>query len=243
MEKVVEKLKKLIDENGHDYLYFKSYDAYRELWIDESVDRKIAAALLHTFEMGIPLTVSLMEGDNIREEVIKKIQDTCYFKKSMAEKLADIYLELFSDENEKEWEERSYSGWREFQKNEHGLLWEGDAVWDCGTGTVDCCYEATIVIRCDEEEKMDEGIAEKLEDNPFMSEDDILEYFRDSLFEALDQEFEEYCTSDDYYQPVVEDFAASSYAEDWCKAHHLTLVSCEGSGDDRGYEPKSRRYW
>ena len=39
-----------------------------------------------------------------------------------------------------------------------------------------------------------------------MEKDEIHKIFQEKLREYLDYEFEEYCTEDDYYQPVVEDF-------------------------------------
>ena len=63
------------------------------------------------------------------------------------------------------------------------------------------------------------------------------------LDEALtDQEFDDYCTEDDYYQPVVEDFEAEEYAREWAEERNIKLVSFEGEGSGRGFEPKQRRW-
>lgn len=44
-----------------------------------------------------------------------------------------------------------------------------------------------------------------LKKNPFMTKESIREFYEKKLKEYLDSEFEEYCTCDDYYEPVVED--------------------------------------
>ena len=54
----------------------------------------------------------------------------------------------------------------------------------------------------------------------------------------MDSEFEEYCTCDDYYEPVVEDFELTYDVEHWCKENGFEVVSCEGDGSNGGYEPK-----
>lgn len=42
--------------------------------------------------------------------------------------------------------------------------------------------------------------------NPHVSKGEIHDLFEKQLGRCLDDEFEEYCSEDDYYQPVVEDF-------------------------------------
>ena len=39
-----------------------------------------------------------------------------------------------------------------------------------------------------------------------MTKESIREFYEKKLKEYLDSEFEEYCTCDDYYEPVVEDY-------------------------------------
>ena len=59
-----------------------------------------------------------------------------------------------------------------------------------------------------------------------MTKESIYKFYEKKLIEYLDSEFEEYCTCDDYYEPVVEDFELTYDVEHWCKAvsyTHLTL--------------------
>ena len=70
-----------------------------------------------------------------------------------------------------------------------------------------------------------------------MTRGEIHEYFRKKLCDYLDGEFDDFCTCDDYYQPVVEDFEAETCVEDWCLDNGFELISCRGKGHDTGYEP------
>ena len=55
------------------------------------------------------------------------------------------------------------------------------------------------------------------------------------------EELEEYCSEDDYYQPVIEDFELEYRVKNWCRQNGFDLVSCEGHGNDDVYVPKFHR--
>ena len=55
----------------------------------------------------------------------------------------------------------------------------------------------------------DKELSKLLQRNPFMTKQVIHDLFEDRLRERLDFEFEDYCTCDDYYQSVVEDFGSN----------------------------------
>lgn len=82
-----------------------------------------------------------------------------------------------------------------------------------------------------------------LSSNPFTTKEEIYELFAKRLQKYLDKDFKEYCTCDDYYQPVVEDYGSNleSNLEYWGKSKGFEFVSCDGDGSDDGYEPKFRR--
>lgn len=39
------------------------------------------------------------------------------------------------------------------------------------------------------------------------------------------------------------DFELDYYLKDWCKKNGFKVISCEGDGDDSGFEPDSVRRW
>ena len=153
-----------------------------------------------------------------------------------------MYIALFSEENEKTWAENEFSGLKEFMQKDCNFHWRGEATWEPGGGYVVCHYNADIVIRPLPKCADDRALKEMLDRNPFTNANVIARLFMDALIDNLDYKFEEYCTEDDYYQPVVEDFEVNYYVEEWCKACGFELISCEGTGEDDGYEP-GKRFW
>ncbi|MBQ9713463.1 MAG: hypothetical protein IJV54_14370, partial [Bacteroidales bacterium] len=88
----------------------------------------------------------------------------------------------------------------------------------------------------------DKKLDKMLSKNPFLSEEDIADHFIGRLRDYLDEEFENYCTSDDYYEPVCEDFEAEYYASEWCQKHGFEILSFTGEGFTGDYEPDLRGY-
>ena len=122
------------------------------------------------------------------------------------------------------------------------FTWNGDAVWDAGGGTVDCEYEAKVDLRPTEDGIRGPEVRRLQMDTPDFTPEDLYLALEKSLRNKLDMEFEDYCTDDDYYQPVVEDFEAEIYVREWAEERGLEIVSFEGDGSDGGFEPKSRRH-
>lgn len=132
-----------------------------------------------------------------------------------------------------------------FLQEEFTYTWKGFSVWDAGSGTVDCHYEAEIILNPTEAISEDKELSKRLKKNPFMTREAIYDLFAKRLKDHLDYEFEDYCTCDDYYPPVVEDFGPNMEYElpKWCKENGFELVSFDGDGDDDGFEPKFRKGW
>lgn len=239
-ENVIIQLKEIIDNNGPDYLTDEPYKVYLKLVESDGVDRKTAGAVLYFLVNG---GMDDIYPDTDPASLSKAIQSRCCLNKKMADELTAIFLSLYSQENKEEWKEKELEGLAQFLKEEFICMWDGHAVWDEGNGTVDCYYDAEIVLSPKDPVAKDDKLSKLLRKNPFMEKDVIREYFETKLSDYLDREFEEYCTCDDYYQPVVEDFEAESYIKEWCSKNGFEFVSCEGDGDDSGYEPKFRKGW
>ncbi len=234
------KLKELIDKNGPAYLVEEPYRVYNELIETKSADRKTASAIL-CFLVSEVAGRAERCGDVI--ELSKAVQKECGFNKRVADRLAEIMLCLYSSTNRQKWKKKEGEGLRAFLDDEFTYTWKGFAVWDEGNGTVDCCYEANIVLRPTEEASKDKELTRLLKKNPFMEKDEIHKIFEEKLREYLDYEFEEYCTEDDYYQPVVEDFEIEYLVTEWSKKNGFEVIACDGDGGDGGYEPKFRKGW
>lgn len=242
MEGIAAVLKGIIDKNGPSYLEDEPYRVYLEMLDSGVTDRKTAAAILHLLASGI---MTAMDAYDDAEQISAAIRRECSLNKRMADRLSLILAALYSGTHKKEWRGKDKEGLIQFLEEEFVFTWKGFAVWDAGNGTVDCHYEAEIILAPTEEISKDKELAQQLKKNPFMTEEAIHELFTKRLQEYLDYEFEDYCTCDDYYQPVVEDFGSNMEYDlpKWCKENGFELVSIEGDGGDDGYEPKHRQEW
>jgi hypothetical protein len=240
-EHIADTLKGIVNQNGPKYLTDEPYLVYTELIESGDADKKTAAALLHCLVNGV-IEDTKCDDAELLSGVIRR---ECSLNKRMADRLSRILVTLCSGENKKEWKNKDREGLKQFLKEDFACTWQGFAVWDEGNGTVDCHYEATIVLAPTNAISEDKELAQCLKKNPFMTKDAIHGLFAKRLKDYLDYEFEEYCTEDDYYQPVVEDFGLNLEYDlaKWCNDNGFEFVSFEGAGDDGGYEPKFRKGW
>lgn len=238
-DKLVNKLKELIDKNGPGYLYDQPYKTYQALIEADPTEKKTAGAILLALVRGINEDVTKQTD---MKGLSKLIQDECCFNKRMADTVASVFLTLYSKDNSEKWKTKAMEGWKQFSGARLHIDWNGNAVWEDGNGYVACHYKAGIDLEPIEEIKPHEELAKKLSQNPFMQVTEIQEFYQKSLQDYLDSEFEEYCTCDDYYQPVAEDFEIEYYLNEWSAKHGFELINYEGDGNDDGYEP-SFSHW
>ena len=227
-------LKYLIDVNGPNFLRDHPYEVYQKLLGTPTTDDKTSRAILFALVSNID-KIALQERDYLTLSSI--IQNDCDLKKKTSDKLAQIFLELYSDENIKEWKDNNLSGWKDFVVQNLKVDWEGCSVWSYRGGSVTCHYNAKIALKPLENIQPSEELLEELKKNPFMDSYDIGRFYQDSLTKYLDDDFDEYVSADDYYEPVVEDFGVDYAVKDWCKKNGFEMISSEGSGHDDGYDP------
>ena len=235
MESIAGFLKGLIDKHGPGYLAEEPLRVYGDLTAF-GADRKICAGLLYVTLLGITA-----EAKECREpeELSARIRQKCSLNKGASDRLAGILCALYSAENEKSWVGLELAGLREFMEEDFEFDWEGLAVWTDGCGTVDCYYDASIVLTPTEKLSRDEELSRLLKKNPYITKDEIRNYFEIRLQVYLDKDFERYCTADDYYQPVAEDYRSNLECElsSWCERVGFELVLCDGDGGESDYEP------
>lgn len=243
IENIVNRLKEIINKNGPTYLTEEPFAVYRELLDSGDADKKTANATLHFLVSGLPERASAPDVDPGQFSGL--IQKECSLNEKMSDRLAAIFLSLYSKKNEKEWEDKKFEGLTQFLKENFKCTWDGFSIWDAGNGTIDCYYKAEIILLPTERIATDKELAALLEKNPFLAKETIHEFFTKRLRKYLDDQFEGYCTAEDYYQPVVEDFGINMNYDlpEWCNQNGFEFVSCDGDGGDDGYEPKFRREW
>ncbi len=237
---IIDELKIAIDQNGPDYLTREPYKAYERLKNSKKVSRKTSALILYALVNDIQ---SAATADMDPVLLSEKIRTRCSLNKKAADFLSAIFLGLYSEENEESWAKKDKEGLRQFLEDKFVCEWKGFSVWDEGNGTVDCYYQAEIILAPTKDSVADKGLSKMLKMNPFITKEEISHYFGECLRDYLDREFEMYCTAEDYYQPVCEDFDVYDYVSEWCKEHGFEMISCDGDGGDGGYEPKHRSGW
>ena len=240
VETVISSLKGMIDRNGPHHLTNEPYQVYEELKESGITDGKTAGAILLFLVNGM---MDELDRDIDFDSLCKEIQKECCFNKKMAEKLTSIFLSLYSIANKEEWKNRELEGLSQFLKNDFTCIWNGFSVWQTEGGSVDCHYEAEMILRPIDPDCIGEKLSDLLNKNPFMTREAITDFYENDIRNWLDEEFERYCSCEDYYQPVVEDFEFDYYLAEWCRKNGFEIVSYEGDGHDDGYEPSFTRHF
>lgn len=239
-DRIIAKLKEIVSENSPGYLSDEPYKVFNELIVSGVTDRKTAGAILYFLVSDL---IAKINDDISFEDLSHLIQNKCSFNKRMANTLASIFLSLYSLENREEWKNMDLKGLERFKSQKFACEWEGFATWDAGAVSIDCSYDATIILMPKESLAIDSDLAAKLKKNPFMTAEEIGKHYGDLLGRYLDHEFDWHCTCEEYYEPVVEDFEIDYCVKEWSEKNGFEVISCEGSGDDSGYIPKDvRRY-
>ena len=240
VETVISSLKGMIDRNGPHHLTNEPYQVYEELKESGITDGKTAGAILLFLVNGM---MDELNRDIDFDSLCKEIQKKCCFNKKMAEKLSTIFLSLYSIANKEEWKNRKLEGLSQFLKMNFSCIWDGLSIWQTEGGSVDCHYEAEMILRPIDPDCIGKKLSDLLNKNPFMTREAITDFYENDIRNWLDQEFERYCSCEDYYQPVVEDFEFDYYLAEWCRKNGFEIVSYEGDGHDDGYEPSFTRHY
>ena len=240
VETVISSLKGMIDRNGPHHLTNEPYQVYEELKESGITDGKTAGAILLFLVNGM---MDELNRDIDFDSLCKVIQKKCCFNKKMAEKLSTIFLSLYSIANKEEWKNRKLEGLSQFLKMNFSCIWDGLSIWQTEGGSVDCHYEAEMILRPIDPDCIGKKLSDLLNKNPFMTREAITDFYENDIRNWLDEEFERYCTCEDYYQPVVEDFEFDYYLAEWCKKNGFKIVSYKGDGHDDGYEPSFTRHF
>lgn len=240
-EKIAELLKGIIDSEGPDYLTDHPYEVYLKLTEDPDIDSETAAVVLHSLVLDVAKPIR--GSKRIPKDALAKlIKQKCRLSQKTSEWLVDLYLALYSKSNKAEWKENRNAGLQEFLEMEWPIEWKGYSEWHAGNVYVECKYKANFTIAALDSWKADKYLEATIKKNPFLTSEDIAQYYVDQLLEYLDDKFEYYFTCDDYYPPVAEDFEADDYVQDWCKENTFELVDFEGVGNSSDYIPNGRLY-
>ena len=179
---IVNKLKKIINVNGPHFLGKNPYQTYIELIEDGAVDRKTAGAILCFLVNGLS---KYLDSQNDITELTKIIQNECGFNEDISYSIAEIFVNLYSKENIKKWKSREKEGLKQFLHDEFTYKWTGYTIWYVSNVSMDCHYQAEIVLSPTQDVIKDNELAQMLEANPFLKKKVIREYFEKKLEKSL----------------------------------------------------------
>ena len=235
MNDVIAFLKKYIWENGFAQLSKNPFGVYEAMMEGnggrQGITPGTARLVLVTL---MSKTHEMAKKGCSAEELTRYIQAEHFVNKKTAKELAAMYLELFSDENKRSWNEAEEAGFEEFCKEEWDFEWTGRSSWHAKRGgSYPCFAEASLTFTVQDKEQLHDHLFPELKDNPFLSKDDIYQILEKQMGTCLDKDLYAYCSADDYYEPYLDDFVGEGTyrsEKEW-KSWGLEIDEFTGSGD------------
>ncbi|MBR1470976.1 MAG: hypothetical protein IJ600_04965 [Lachnospiraceae bacterium] len=223
-------LKEYIWKNGFEKLSNDPYAVY-EMLLENRCEAKNSRMIMVTLMSGIHKLAKKGEDTSL---IVDHIQAEHDIKKATAQKLADMYLEVFSAANQNDWKKAENKGFKEFCQGVWTVEWEGGCDWHTKHGgCYPCSAKVTLVFSIRDVSMLRKHLKTELNQNPFLSSDEIRGILFKQIGEDLDRDLEEYCNADDYYEPYLEEFTGDGTYESekkW-KSWGLEIESINGSGD------------
>lgn len=231
-DKIQAILKKTIADHGPKVMTDEPYSVYAALLSAKACSKKTAALILYLLASGLDFAALCPDEEALSAAVRKELA----LGKKAADSVASIMCSLYSADNEKEWQEKHLEGLSQFLGEQFVCTWSGFATWRFKGVSLDCSYDAEIVLQPTKAVQKDKELAALLAKNPFLAKDAIHDLFANRLQKHLDAEFEDYCTAEDYYEPVLEDFELEYIVTEWGKENGFDFVECSGNGDTGDYD-------
>lgn len=212
----------LISKEGYDYIYENPFRVYKTL-LKEEIDNSVAAALLYAL-------VSNTARNN-KDDIESEVGNTLSLNKEMSEVLTAVFSAIYNSDSLSEMKTKEYKGLEEFINGEWELESGGEATWEYkrGGSKTDYSYTYSIVVHVVDRTLVEKDLKDKLKKNPFLTAEDIRLYYEDKFDSLIGSKFYDYCTCDDYYPPVVEDFQSECpyYLKKFLPEHGLEMTQDE----------------
>ena len=229
----VEALRQLIDKESIDKLKREPGTIYHRLSKNKSVG-SYTARMIYMAMLADPIWF-IEKNSSEPSKLTEYIYRECGFRKAEAEKIADIFSQVFSQEHIAEWDSKKGEGFRELCSGELQIHVENEnSAWHHGGVHVDCSFEAFVTFRIKEQRTARKALAGIIDTDPYVSSQKLTEYLEKQLQDELDADFEDYCTEDDYYPPVPEDYDDNfkEYVlKPFCEKYGLKCIDYSGQGD------------
>lgn len=198
---------------------------------ERGIDERVARLVLVTLMSGAH---EMARRGCSADELVGHIRSEHFVDERTAADMASMYLDLFSGENQRTWDEASEVGFREFCQREWTVEWWGESDWHTKHGgSFPCSARASLTFAVQDEKMLHDHLSAELRSNPFLSADDIHALLREQIESDLDNDMDEYCNADDYYEPYLDEFVSEGTYESEAKWRSWGLRALEftGSGD------------
>ena len=235
MDEIVEIIKDIIDKEGLKYIGREPYVVYEQL-IAEKVDPSLARMILVMLLSGTPTKAKKLD----KELLSKEIQKDCYLKKSMADRLADMYKAIFDKKNLSGWSKKRLSGFKAFCDNTWSFSWDDSREWHRNGGYVTCSADVNADYNVGDSEKLKKALGDILKKNPFVTSEVVGKELEKELKKRLEVNLESYVDEDDYYEPWMEDYDCADVLEKFADDYGLELEWYECSGDTSDWTLEGR---
>ena len=234
MNEIVEFLKNYIWKNGFEKLSEEPFDVYKDMVNGNrdkvAIDPKTARLVMITLMSG---THEMARNGCSADEMINHIQSEHFVNKKAAKDLTFLYLALFNDENKKSWNDAKEAGFEEFCRNEWTVEWNGRCDWHIKHGgSFPCSAEGSLTFAVENPDKLHNHLYSELKSNPFLSAKDIYDILEKQIQADLDDDMQEYCDADDYYEPYFDEFVSEGTYDsesEWA-SWGLKIIEFSGSG-------------
>ncbi len=147
--------------------------------------------------------------------------------------MALLFLDVFSKEQQAKYEDEKENGLDEFCSKKHKITWKGFTRWCVDSVYVDCLFNANFSFVINDRKKIKKNNLSLIKKNTYLSAEFFYKKYKEDIIKKLDEDFEYYCTCDDYYPPVCEDYIGNldSLLESYFKKHGFKMVDLNGEGE------------
>ena len=231
---IVEYLKKIILNEGIDYLSDNAYKVYERLEnikVKNGIRTAILSCLLNDVSK-----LSLKKNVGY-DDLYSYIKDNCLLNEKICVDMANIFLEVFSNDNKKEYEDKKEKGFNEFCSYIHKIPLHGHDIWQKDMLYVICNFWGSFSFKVANKNRLKNEISILLKKNPYLDASYFYAKYRDEISHILEDDFEDFCSFNDYYPPDCEEYKDrfEELLNDFCSDHGFELINYEGQGETSDY--------
>ncbi len=231
-EKVISVFRSLIKNEGYNYIYDHPFDAYKVLIDDKDIDDDIASIMLYVLVS--KAGKNKKNANTIKIDINKKL----FLQEEMKAIVFNIIFSLFNKESMSELKAGEYKGVDEFCAGQWGISMEGSSTW-CGNHHSvykDYWFKWNLIIKVKNRTKVEQMFQKELKKNPFLDANTLLATYEKEMDDHFVDDFDNYCTCEEYYEPFVEDFDDRiSEIESMLEKYGLELIEDEYTCGESDY--------